>query len=174
MDLERKLKSALNTNDLEQIEIVFEEIYNTYYKLIYFCINTNIKNHQDVEELVDDVFINFYNNINKIDISNIKYYLTKSAKNISLNFLRNNKNKKFILDETAVYTYQESYINEECDIIDDLKEILTDEEIYILLEHLIYGKKLIDLASEFSITFVNMRVKYHRIIKKCKKGLNIK
>ena len=81
MDLERKLKSALNTNDLEQIEIVFEEIYNTYYKLIYFCININVKNHQDVEELVDDVFINFYNNINKIDISNIKYYLTKSAKN---------------------------------------------------------------------------------------------
>ena len=110
----------------------------------------------------------------EVEIRNKKIESAKYIKNISLNFLRNNKNKKFILDETAVYTYQESYINEECDIIDDLKEILTDEEIYILLEHLIYGKKLIDLASEFSITFVNMRVKYHRIIKKCKKGVNIK
>lgn len=174
MTLERKLKNALNSNNKKELEFVFEEIYNSYYKLIYFCINTYINNHQDIEELVNDVFLNFYNNINKKEFSSIKYYLTTSAKNISLNFLRNNKNKNYILDETAVYTYQENYINKECEIIDILNEILSKEDMYILFEHIIYGKKLMDLAEEFSISSVNMRVRYHRIIKKCKKGLDIK
>ena len=61
-------------------------------------------------------------------------------------------------------------------IVDDVeineeiqKNEYTEEELYILLEHNIYGKKLVQLAEEFSINSVNMRVKYHRIVKKCKK-----
>ena len=174
MKIEKKLKDAINSNEKKDLEFVFEEIYYLYYKLIYFCISTFIDNHQDIEELVDDVFVNFYNNINKREFTSIKYYLTTSAKNISLNFLRNNKNKKYILDETAVYTHVENSLNNDCEIITKLQEFLTEEELYILLEHNIYGKKLVQLAEEFSINSVNMRVKYYRIIKKCKKGIGEK
>ena len=48
-------------NDLIKIEKLFNDIYNSNYKLVYFCVANFIKNKLDIEEIVDDVFINFYN-----------------------------------------------------------------------------------------------------------------
>jgi DNA-directed RNA polymerase specialized sigma24 family protein len=88
----------------KNIDIVFKEIYDKFYKLVAFCIARYVKSKQDVEDLSDDVFVNFYKHINSIEISNIKYYLTTSAKNTSLNFLRSfhetdELNEELLVDE---------------------------------------------------------------------------
>ena len=38
MNMERKLVDALERNDLIKIEKLFNDIYNSNYKLVYFCV----------------------------------------------------------------------------------------------------------------------------------------
>lgn len=88
MTLEQKLKHAIKSNDINKIHIVFDEIYRLYGRLVYFKIMQYIDNKLDVEDLTQDVFVSFYNNIKYIEVLNIKYYLVVSAKNKALNYLK--------------------------------------------------------------------------------------
>jgi DNA-directed RNA polymerase specialized sigma24 family protein len=81
MTLENKLNRALKSNDINKIHEVFDEIYTIYGKLVYFKISQYVDNKLHVEELTQDVFVSFYNNIMTSKITNIKYYLVTSAKN---------------------------------------------------------------------------------------------
>ena len=76
MSLENKLQKAINSKKPEKIEIVFEEIYYEYGKLVGFIISKYILKKEDIEELVDDVFVSFSKAMLKSDINNIKYYLS--------------------------------------------------------------------------------------------------
>ena len=46
MNIERKLVDALERNDLIKIEKLFNDIYNSNYKLVYFCVANLIKNKE--------------------------------------------------------------------------------------------------------------------------------
>ena len=97
MQLERKLKYAIMSNDIDKIHSVFDDIYITYGRLVYFKIMQYIENKSDVEELTQEVFISFYNNILYVEVKNIKYYLLTSAKNKSIDYLRK-KREKIVFD----------------------------------------------------------------------------
>lgn len=101
MTLEKKLKHAIKSNDIDKIHIVFDEIYITYGRLVYFKIMQYVDNKLDVEDLTQDVFVSFYNNIKFIEVLNIKYYLVAFAKNKALDYLKK-KNEIVINDEKAV------------------------------------------------------------------------
>ena len=60
MNIERKLVDALERNDLIKIEKLFNDIYNSNYKLVYFCVANLIKNKEDLE-LVKVQMFNLYN-----------------------------------------------------------------------------------------------------------------
>ena len=59
MSLEKRLEKAIASKNVQKIEIVFEEIYYEYGKLVGFIISKYVYNKSDIEELVDDVFVNF-------------------------------------------------------------------------------------------------------------------
>lgn len=101
MTLEKKLKHAIKSNDIDKIHIVFDEIYITYGRLVYFKIMQYVDNKLDVEDLTQDVFVSFYNNIKFIEVLNIKYYLVAFAKNKALDYLKK-KNEIVINDKKAV------------------------------------------------------------------------
>ena len=133
MILEKKLEKAIKNEDNSQMDYVFEEIYNKYYNLVSYIISQYIKNINDIEELVNDTFVNFYNNCFKVKIDNIKYYLVKSSKNISIDFIKKKQ---------VIYEYNEDYINNykedrEKTIYDEimilLEKCLSKEEIKIIL-----------------------------------------
>ena len=68
MSIERRLVDALKSKNSMKIERVFLEIYNANYRLVYFCITHFVHVKEDIEEIVNDVFINFYNHIDNINI----------------------------------------------------------------------------------------------------------
>ena len=65
MSLERKLENALLLNDIQRIDLLFEEIYYRYGKLVGFVISKYVFVKEDIEESISDVFISFYNNLKK-------------------------------------------------------------------------------------------------------------
>lgn len=171
MKLEERLKHALRSNDTTKIHKVFNDIYEMYHKLIYFIIAKYVNDSEDIKDLVQETFISFYNNLN-YEIKNIKYYLIVSAKNKAINF--NLKYNKIILDEDFVYNavdIKESSLDYQ-KIIEEMKKILTDLEIEIILQHTIYNLKFIQIANKYDLNVNTVISMYRRAIKKFKKGVN--
>ena len=168
MSLEKKLSKAINQKNPEKIEQVFEEIYYEYGKLVGFIISKYISKKEDIEELVDDVFISFSKAIVKSEINNIKYYLVTLAKNTSINFLNKKDNKvEMIYDE--VYISQNTYESSKYyDLINEMKQVLSDLEINIILLHTIYNYSFDDLSIKLNKPLSSIASIYRRAIKKFK------
>lgn len=165
MTLEKKLVIALKSHDKLIIEEVFNEIYHEYIKLIYFIIAQYVKNQLDIEELCNDVFLNFFNHLNRVKVTNIKYYLTTSAKNTSINWLKKNKISTQEITQT---------ISEENKIICDfLKEHLTEDEEQLIFEHIYLGKSLRLIAKENNKNPNTLKSQYRRTILKLKEKVGV-
>lgn len=170
-ELIKKIKKAKK----EERNTLLEEIYNEYYKLVCFIISKYIRNRSDIEELANDVFIKFFQNIYSIR-SSIKYYLTTTAKNTSINFLKQ-KNKNVVFDDELVFSIKddEHSSNENYyEIIDYLKTFLTEKEIAIILNHVIYEMTFKNISELFKISENTVKTTYYRSLEKIKsKGGNL-
>lgn len=69
----------------------WEKILSNYGNLVFFAINQFIKDEHMSKDLTQETFTRLYEQIKKkenIDILNLKSYLTRSAKNITYNYLK--------------------------------------------------------------------------------------
>ena len=165
MNLERKLVSALNSKDKTKIESVFRQIYDSYIKLVYFCVSNYINVHEDIEDIVADVFVSFFNHLDSINIDgSIKYYLTTTAKNKAINFVK--KKKEVYLNENMLNDL--SYNSKANKLLLDVKDNLNQQECELIIEHVLFDKSLHEIAKEKNLNFNTLKSKYLRIIKKLK------
>ena len=73
--IEDKVIKALRSKNRKVVEEAFEEVYYQYYKLLYYIAIKILNDSEKSSDIVNDVFLAFFNNINKIDLyKNIKYY----------------------------------------------------------------------------------------------------
>lgn len=172
MKYENKIRKALQTKNHIMLEEIFEEIYKEYYNLISYIISKYETNNMIMEELVDDVFYNFYQSLFKTDIKNIKYYLVQASKNITINHIKKKK-IDIIYDEEVVlkekYNDSQSIYNE---IIQKMENILTEYEINIIILHHIYDYSFKELSIKYNKPFSSINSTYHRAIKKFKENNN--
>ena len=170
MTFENKLKKALESNNTDKIHTVFDEIYSYYGRLIYFIVIKEVENNQDAEEITQDVFVNFFNNLTKTSINNIKYYLVRTAKNLTVNFIKSH-NKEIVINDKITYQDNQNKYNDEYErIINKMKKYLSEYEIDIVVKHIVYGYKFKDLASEYNKSINTIFATYNRAIKKIRKG----
>ena len=154
MSIENRLINALERLDQSKIESIFKEIYDSNYKLVYVCVANFIKNKLDIEEIVNDVFINFYNHVNNINIEgSIKYYLTRSAKNACINFLKKKERKEVSIDTRFIEnsTYIELKYNDNT-LFDEIKTVLDEEEYNIVFNYIVMGYSLVEIASLLNVS----------------------
>ena len=168
MNLERQLVNALKSKDRSLLETVFKEIYDRYFKLVYFCVSTYVKKHEDIEDVVSDVFLNFFNHLENFKASgSIKYYLTVSAKNSAINFIK--KYKEHSMDEQTTNNISyESNINK---LLLDINNILDEQEKHIVLDHILCDIPLKQIASYLNENPNTIKSKYRRTIEKLKEIL---
>jgi len=166
--LESKLIKALKSNNENIIHDVFNQIYDDYKKLIYKQISFYVKNNFDCEELTQDTFISFFNNLNKIEIKNIKYYLLVSAKNKALDYMKKKKNNIEYQDNIIYEQLDTNDINNYKEILFDLKKFLNELEIEIIIYHLIYNYSFKDLSNKLNKPINSIISTYNRAIKKYK------
>ena len=165
MSLEAKLVDALNSNNRQKLESIFKKIYDSYFKLVYFCISAYVNKKEDIEDIVSDTFLSFYNHLDSIDASkSIKYYLTTTAKNKAINFIK--KKKEVYLDENVLNN--KSYSTSINKVLLDIKDNLKQEEFELIIDHVLFDKSLHEIAKEKNLNFNTLKSKYHRIILKLK------
>ena len=166
--LEQKFKKALKSKNESEILNVFEECYNQYYKLIYFVIIRYISNH-DTLELINDVFLSFFNHLDKIKFDNIKSYLVAIAKNKVINFIKQKENSPTIIfDDSFIYQINYPISNDYEIILQQMKTVLSDFAIEIILQHVIYDKTFKQISNEYHKPLNTIISIYNRAIKKFK------
>lgn len=161
------LVDALDSKDKQKIEKVFERIYDTYHGLISYCLCQYIKTPEDIEEVLNDVFINFFNRLNSIEIKSIKYYLVTSAKSKALDLIKKNKKNDHIpLDDNIAAIENDN--NKFWILYDEIKQYLSTEDFYIFEEYVINDKASIEIARTLNTSAGNIRTRIHRILKRIK------
>ena len=166
MKIEAELQNALRQNSKEKVNYVFEKIYSGYFKLGMF-IALQYLNEHDAIEIVDDIFVSFFEKIlkeKKSEILNIKQYLCASIKNSSLKKLKEQRN---ILPYNDDIDYQKE--EEPIYLIETLFAELSNEEQYIITEHIILDKTFNEIASELNRPLNSIKSTYRRAIMKARK-----
>ena len=85
----------------------FEQLFRQHYPLLCRIAQGYVRERMVVEEIVDDVFVKFWNNRSQIIIhSSLKDYLVKSTQNSCIDYIRANRkrrrNTSYIDDEEIV------------------------------------------------------------------------
>lgn len=168
--IEDKVIKALRSKNRKVVEEAFEEVYYQYYKLLYYIAIKILNDSEKSSDIVNDVFLAFFNNINKIDLyKNIKYYLVTATKNACLNELKKQKLKVEYDDEIVnqAIDNKESKVWEE--YIEEFKKYLNVEEVEIIVDHLIFEYTFKEIANSRGVSLFSISSKYKRAIDKLKK-----
>lgn len=67
----------------------FKFIFNKYYPLLCYYVKSLIKSEMDADDIVEELFVKLWEQKKTFKCEDsCKYYLYKSARNLSLNFLK--------------------------------------------------------------------------------------
>lgn len=143
-----------------------EKVYEKYKKLVTFVISKYIKDKEIIKDITQDVFLNYIENENKV--FNIQKYLATTAKYMSLKYLKkNNQMDLDSIDEEVLYSNNKSNIEYNL-IIDEFKEFLSNEEIDIIILHIVYNYTFKEISLTKKIKLNSIKSIYRRAIIKCK------
>ncbi len=141
------------------------EVYHKYRGLLYFIISTYVKSKEDCEDVYQDVFLNVFNNKEKIkDPSNLHGYLCQTAKAVAINYAKKNSNYVPLVND-------EEIVSEEKNRIDELLPYnLTKEEKAIVGYKLCFGLSYKEIQDITGTPIPTLKYKYSLALKKIKEA----
>ncbi len=160
MNLEQELADCRSSPSEQKKQTLFEKIYGQYYKLVWFCAFRFLGNREDTEEISDDVFVGFYFRMDKTEIGNIKYYLTRSARNLSLNRLRTRRPTEELNENTG----GEYFFSAGSGLLEEVERLTTKEQIELLHRHVLEGYSLSEIAQQRGESLNTVKSRYRRLI----------
>ena len=171
---EKRLKNAIYSGKEEKIHEVFNQMYDKYKPLVVFVAAKYLKSTDDIDDVVQDTFISFFNKIKDID-SNIKAYLTVIVKNKAIDFIRKNKRIEYVdIEDLDYYNNDEYYkkISNESFIayLDEIKRIVGEEDANIIIMYLVDGMSFSDIGIRLNMNMKSIKTRYYRALKKIQGG----
>ena len=152
----------------------FEEFYQLTKEKIFYNIFALTKNYSLSEDLLQDTYITFLKMIPNIDEEkSIIGLLMTISRNLTLDFFR--KNKKIVeLDDIHEKTIKEEEKNniDKHFLIDNIRKILNDKEMEILILHIFSDMTFESIAKMKKKALGTILWSYNNSIKKLKRSLN--
>lgn len=154
----------------------FKEIYETTYSQILKFIVINCYDFNDVNDIIQDTYIEFLNKIKKgLEVDSIQAYLSGIAKNIIKRHYFNKKKLTLIANDDIDIEIKDD-IDLEADFIsqENIKEIweyITKKDILtakVFYLYFVSDLKILDIAKELKISESNVKHKLYRTIKELK------
>lgn len=152
--------------------VVFKEIFATYYaRIVYFAFQI-IGDREEAEDIAQDTFVNFWSqkeNVSQHEIA-IKNYLYLTAKNLCLNHIRHNNVVK------EYRTKNQFSVFDDTDIVNAIVSSEISSRIYQAIETLpgqcrevtrmayIHGLKNQEIADNLQISINSVRAHKQRAI----------
>ena len=146
------------------------EIYAQTKAPVYAVVFSVLRHKQAAEDVMQDVYVNLTRKIGKYKPDGKpQAWICKMAKNLALNYARDNR-RNLPLDEYAAATpFAES---DACrDIIDAAAAVLSPSETELVLLHALGGFSHAELAKYMKIPYATARWRYHNALDKLRNKL---
>lgn len=112
MNKNKEIQTDKELSDNDLVEIIrekdqekYSEIVDRYQKKLFVYIYRLVGNKEEAEDLLQDVFVKAYKNLNSFDTSRkFSSWIYRIAHNESVNYIKRKSLKKFISWETIVST----------------------------------------------------------------------
>lgn len=148
-------------------------LYEEYRKPIFLYILSIVKNSDLAEDLTQEVYIRIIEYHDTYQpIYNPKTWLFTIAKNVCYTYFQKKKEIPLnheillpLLDDKFATSLEESYLIR--DYLSNLNEI--DQKIIIL--HIFGGLKHYEIAKILNMTYSNVRVRYHKLLRQLEKEI---
>ncbi len=169
-EVEEYIKDISNNN----IE-AFESLYKITKSSVYGFALSLLKNVEDAEDVMHDVYIKIYANAGeyKNEGKPMAWILT-ITRNLAYSKLRSNKHTENIDDLVDMLGRNDHVTVENKLLLNVVFKEVSDEERNILLLHIVAGLKHREIARFMNIHLSTALSKYHRAIKKLRLGLEEK
>jgi len=161
--MKKKEERYLVEKILGKDEKAFLNFYKKHYKEVYFYIKKRISDQNLVEELTQDVFINFLEGLRDFHFqSSLKTFLMTIAKNKVIDYYRKKKIKsilfskmpQFVIDSFSAFFLEEELEKKELQKkIEKIFKKLPNDYIVVLRQKYIEGKKVAEIAQFLKIGF---------------------
>lgn len=176
----KKVEEKTIDKYIENDALNIEKVINEYSGYIYIIVKNLAKetiSKEDIEEIISDVFVTFWNNREKLDkTKSIKNYLAGITKNliklkyrkIQFNFNIDDYENSLINNLSIEENYE---INESNNIVEKSLENMTYEDREIFILYYYNSKKIKEISKILNISESKVKTKLHRIRKKLRKKL---
>lgn len=157
--------------------LLFEEVYEKYYKQIMAYFVKRIGNKSDAEDLTSEVFLYCYKNLNTFDSkkSSISTWIYLIAKSRYYNYCRDKRLTECIDDyehlvgDSADLMDKAIYLDELRTQLNEALKCLTERQKNIIILRYFEDKSSEEIADLFCTSSNNIRVQLHKALKKLKK-----
>lgn len=182
MELREMKKVEEKTIDkyIENDALNIEKVINEYSGYIYIIVKNLAKetiSKEDIEEIISDVFVTFWNNREKLDKTKpIKSYLAGITKNliklkyrkIQFDFNIDDYENRLITNLSIEENFE---IREGNNIVEKELEKMKKEDKDIFIMYYYNSKKIKEISKTLNISESKVKTKLHRIRKKLRKEL---
>lgn len=170
MEIDKENLKSLATQIKKGDMSLFDSFYNLTKSVVYFNIMKIVNDFDKAEDLLQDTYIYFLNNIKKIDTDHSPLgYLLVVSRHVSLDYLKSIK-KEMQLEDFGLDYYADEPEYE--DLVDRLKNILNEEDLNLFLLHAKEDITFKELAIILDKPIGTLTWKYNEIIKKLRKELS--
>ncbi|MGN0282935.1 MAG: RNA polymerase sigma factor [Prevotella sp.] len=134
----------------------FEKIYGDNYSRLYYFALSILANEDDCRDIIDDIFLNVWNNIADIDMANVTTYLMSAVHNRAIDLMRRDKLHRHYSDEyirQATEIYSDYSIEREKDmLVEEMLDRLKPPTDEILRLCYLERKKYAEVAEAMNIS----------------------
>lgn len=165
LSLKRAEKSIENVNE-------FKQLYEDHKKNVFAMALSILRDFELAEDVLQEVFIKFFQYTQHKEVSNAKAWLISVARNTALDLYRKKKRELIGFDEG--YFERIPYLAEDpLDrmVLSKYLELLDDVERKIVILKDISGLKHREIGSVLDIPLGTVIWKYRKALSKLKKGL---
>ena len=172
-----RLLRAVERGQTDEINEAFEDIYNTYVRLVAFVCGKYLSDEDDIRSVTNDVFVRFFNHLGGLDPEGhgLKYYLSVSAKNAALNHLRDQRRHRDALlateEEVEAFLSVPDPDSENVgaslryrELVRDLSACMDKTALKIVLRHAVMGETFPAIASDMGMKHATVKTVYHRAL----------
>ena len=165
--VDKQLFAAVRSGDKERIDKAFEQVYVAYVKLVAFVVGKYVGDGEVVKEIVNDVFLGFFNNLDRVK-DDVKYYLVVCARNAAVNYVKKSGVGREVPLEYASDKTKDCFCGTGA-VVGEMRKILSDEQVDIILLHVVEGYSFKEIA-KMKVKSINTVITiYNRAIKKYRK-----
>ncbi|MEI6856452.1 RNA polymerase sigma factor [Psychrilyobacter sp.] len=142
----------------------FDEIFETYFSRIYNKILGMVKNKEDAEDIVQDVFLTVYKNLKKFrNDSGIYTWVYRIAINKTYDFFRRKK-ETFELNEEVLSIKDNEDITTKI-VLEEKLQLISEREREIILMKDIYGYKFREIGKIKDMKLSTVKSIYYKGLK---------